>query len=109
MNKAKQYEAFQYEAFTKYGIPNQVTELARDWVLDNTRSEAKDLHPKSDLGYNELGKMTDYYKEMQEFTFWQGLDDYKATIRFMQKDEGVGRGSYRTLLKLFHLFRIRLA
>ena len=108
MNTAKQYEAFQYEAFTTYKIPMRVLELARDWVLANS-SELYPLHPKSDLGYGELREMTDYDKEMREFTFWQGLDNYKNTISFMQKKKSLGRGAYRELLKLFHLFRIKLA
>ena len=101
--------AFQFEAFTKYGIPNQVTELARDWVLKNTNFEPWDLHAESDLGYGELRDMTDYEKEMQEFKFWKEIDHYKGTIKFMQSSRGLGRGAFRELLKLFHLFRIKLA
>ena len=105
MSTHKQYEAFQYEAFTRYAIPPAVIDLGRDWVIDN--GAVGELDPKSNLGYGELGKMTDYDHEMKEFALWKGLDGYKETQRFMKSKRGLGRGPYRELLKLFHLFRIK--
>ena len=109
MSTPQLYDAFVTEAFTEYRIPNRITLMAKDWVCAEVILDRNDLsqYPENDLGYAELAEITDYDAEMRSFSLMHSLDQWRSCVRSMKQKHRQGRGAYRTLLKLFYLYRLK--
>lgn len=116
MSTQQQYDAFVVEAFTEYRIPNQITMMAKDWICKDFRFQMPSMGGKKghfvadvgdDLGYGELGMITDYVVGMRGFSQMHSLDKWKTCAKSMKQEHRIGKGAYRTLLKLFYLYTLK--
>jgi len=101
----RDYNGFITIAFTQYGIPSEILQTVRDWVVEECGEGFWGV--EDDLGFAELADTTTFDQAMKilaEDLKWQQVEGKRSYNKYI-KDAGgrVGRGFYRHALKAYYL------
>jgi hypothetical protein len=105
----RDYNGFITAGFTGYGIPPEILQVVRNWVIEECGEGFWGV--EDDLGFAELADITSFdqaMKILKENIEWQQVEGKRTYNKFL-KDAGgrVGKGFYRLALKAYYLFDIK--